>query len=215
MHTMASRKNKISAVTILGIILAVALVGLLVLVARNNAPADAEKYNGFPIQRGMCPGTTRECVLLSFEIRGNPYQIPFYNHPQDIESLPVAPAAVRSIIAMQKVENQSVLIVIPPNAPGDIGVAGVQLGRILGDRYGIMNLNVRATSAANLASACTQANATTLVVWFESDKLNAVHEAQKNCIAISAIDGPGAVAGSEALTYRILGVIPTLSAATQ
>jgi hypothetical protein len=191
----------------LGISVGIVLVALIVLfVAMHSGPED---YNGFPVTSSACPGVDRTCAFVSFQIRDTPYTIPFYNHPREVEALAVAPEAVSALVKMSRIENGTVVIAFPKDAPGEIGVAGAQLGRIIGDRYGIMNLNVVPTPVENRAQACSYARPQQLITYFEAGPLDAVILVGPNCVVISAVDGKGATRAAEAYTYHVLGVIPT------
>jgi hypothetical protein len=206
MHTMASRKNKISPIVwacIAGTIVLAAVIATVVLYEPPNYD-----YRGYPIREGTCEATDKTCWYVTFTIRDNPYEISFYNHPGDVDSIPVTANAMNAILRMQRVPNSTVYIALPDNAPGSIGIAAVQLGRILGNRYDIMNLNVKGAIYGRDVT-CTNLTAQTLVITIQQGTTTAVSEPAPNCVLISAVNADNATSASEALSYRLLGVIPT------
>lgn len=168
-------------------------------------------YHGFPIEKTTCQGTDIVCWALSLSVRGQPYVMTFYNHPADVEDIHVSPEALRSIIAMQNVQNHTVYIAVPDGAPGEIGIAGVSLARVLGQRYGIMNLNVRGAPYGSGAGevSCASAGPRTMIISIEQQDVDAVLLRSPGCIVISATNASRTISAAEAYAYHVLGVIPT------
>jgi hypothetical protein len=211
---MASRKRKFK---IPGLAWVVGFLVVLMIVAFaiiHFSQAQSYDYNAFHITKAACVGTARECYYVEFSIRDQPYTISFYNHPKDVENIPVMPSALQTVLAGQRIANHTVYIAVPENAPGQVGIAGVALARVLGTRYGIVNLNVKGATFGTKEGqvTCSSANQRTIVVSLQQEPLDGVALVSPNCVVIGATDAERIVATSEAFTYHILGVIPTFTA---
>ena len=184
---------------------------LIVLLVVLLTPEQDYSYNGFAITKAACTGSDLTCYYVAFAIRDKPYTISFYNHPQDVDNITVTATALRLALLMEEVENNTVYIAVPPDVPGQYGVAGVALARIMGTRYGIMNLNVKGAAYGKDAGEinCSHATPQTVVVVLQPSVADAVGVPVPGCIVMTATSPDMAIAVSEAFTYRMLGVIPT------
>jgi hypothetical protein len=214
---MASRKNKTKLSGTTWLVIGLVAAMLIALAVVLFTPKEDYTYNAFPITKAACEGTDVDCYYVEFAIRGAPYTISFYNHPSEVEDIIVTPNALRVLLNMQDVRNHTVYIAVPTDAPAEFGIAGVALARILGTRYGIMNLNVKGAVLGNGPGevSCSDASGRVLVIAMQEAAVDAVSVPQANCILLSATTPQMGVAVSEALTYRVLGVIPTFGRAPE
>jgi hypothetical protein len=206
MVTMMSSKNSIPGWVWFVVGSAVILGSVLLYV--HFAPKNDYSYHGFPIEKEKCAGTDLTCWFVALKVRDKPYTISFYNHPSAVEDIPVAPAALHSVLAMQQRANHTVTIAVPKNAPGEIGIASVALAQIMGSKYGIMNLNVKGAEYGTDVD-CSDANAQHLIITFHQEPLTAVTQPSPNCIVLGATNATDTIAVADAFAYHILGVIPT------
>jgi hypothetical protein len=203
---MASRKLSNTTLLLIGAAAALAIVLAIFLFS----PKPDYSYKGFPFEKGACPGTEKLCWYANLEINDKPYLISFFYHPSEVDGISVAWDTIR-LPAYANVANHTVYITVPNNVPGSIGIAAIQLGRILGTRNGIFNMNVKAAVWGTDPGEITCANASknTIVINFEQASKNEVYIKAANCIGIAATSDERAVAVADAFSYRLLGIIPT------
>ncbi len=188
-------------------VLVALFVGIMVYVQMSK-DAPQETYKGFPVSRAPCPGSDVDCAFVSFSIRDEPYTISFYYHPEDVASIPVAPDAVRTVYKFQGVKGGQAFIAVPDGSPGKIGIAAVEIARLLGQRYKIFNFNARGAviGSGEGQVSCATADNTTLVVLFEQGPVTAAHLQAPNCVVLSALDDEDAVRVADAFSFMLLGV---------
>ena len=151
------------------------------------------------------------------EIRNKPYIISFYNHPSTVKDIPINYDVLLSIESLQRVKDNMVYITVPQQAPSTIAIAGVQLGRILGDKNDIYNLHVKAAlqGVAKDQKTCDDANNKTMIILFTQTPTNLVTMDRNNCVIVGATTADEAITVTDALGYRLLGVIPSSKPAPQ
>lgn len=208
---MASRKIKFGIPPIGWLFIGVIAILFIAVAAVLLQNEEDYSYRGFPIVRSVCQGTEITCWDVSLLIRNQPYVVTFYNHPSDVENIPVSGDALRAVIAMQNTVNHTVYMAVPSVSPGQVGVAGVALARIFGQRYGIMNLNVRGAELGNEPGqvSCANAGPRTLVIELMQGDIDATLMPSANCVQIIATNSSQVVPVAESFAYHVLGVIPT------
>jgi len=203
---MASNKLSVTTMFIIGIAAALAaVIFILVLVPKNDY-----NYNGYVIQKGTCPGSTVLCWFAEFNVRGQPYVMTFYYHPSQVDNITVVPDTLK-VTQLATVANSTLYITVPNNVPGKVGVAAIEITRVLGKRYNLVNLNVKTAVYGTGPDqiSCGNASGNTVVMSFEQGTIDAVFVRSTNCIVVSATDAERAVAVADAYAYRLIGVIYT------
>jgi hypothetical protein len=163
-------------------------------------------YGNFTFNQGECPGTEKECWFGEFVLRKQPYIMTFYYHPSDVENIPVEPDTLR-VAELREITNHTVFIAVPQNAPGTIGVAAVELSRVLGTANNLLNLNVKGAAWGDVT--CENASGKVIVISIEQAAVDSVTFKQPNCIQIGATSDERAIAVADAYSYRLLTIIPT------
>lgn len=186
-------------------------VGVILAVKFLAAPVEDLTYNGYPFVRAPCPGTDEECYFAELKINDQAYTIQFYHHPTEVEDVLFEYTALEALRSVREQPNPSVIIGVPDGAPGQIGIAGSQLGRILGERYGILGFAVTAQvigSGEGLVD-CDDARTNTAVIAFKQGP-DSISVPSPNCIVIGATDADRSIAVADAFVYRIFGIIRTV-----
>ena len=156
-------------------------------------------------------------VLLS--IRKQPYNIPFYYNPYQAEAVRITNESMRSLATFINTNPYGlVYITVEPNESAKIVVSAVEVARIFGQKYNILNMDVRAavTSAPKKSVGtnetaqypiitCDNADNETLVLWITIGEENSI-TSQGNCIILKAITANESVMVADAMTYRILQI---------
>ncbi len=81
---------------------------------------------------------------LETMIRNQPYLIPFYNMPNDVENVTIDDSSVFQSLRFYMKYNPGgkIYITVDPNASSYLVVGGVEFARLLGTGYNIYNMNV-------------------------------------------------------------------------
>ncbi len=190
------------------------IVALLVIVgsiAWVLQPKSDLTYQTFVFKEGNCPGTEKTCYFASLTINNQPYEIPFEHHPKTVENILFEYPVLEYLRATLKQQEPTAIITIPKNSPASIGISAAQLGRILGDRYGLLNMNVLAREAGTGEDEadCRYATQKQYVIMFEQRAPSGVFLRAPNCIVVQAETNEELGAVVDAYVYRILGIIPT------
>jgi hypothetical protein len=204
-------KSKFKVRPVVWFIIGFVVVAALLLAVLRFTPATNYDYNGYPIVKSVCPSTQRDCYFVQLRLRDNDYTISFYEHPSDVDNIPISPASVLSVYQFQAVRKGTVYIALPEQAPGAIGLAGTELSRILGTRFDIFNFEVKAALIGDDQNkvSCRNATATQLIIMFRQQENNSVSLIAPNCVAIGATDVESSISVADAYAYHLLKVIPT------
>jgi hypothetical protein len=136
----------------------------------------------------------------------------FYYHPTEVEDVLFEYTALEALRNAREKPNPKVIIGLPDGSPGELGIAGSQLGRVLGTRYGILNFEVEAqvVGMGDDKVDCDDARTNTVVVAFKQGDTDAISVPSPNCIIVSATSPDRAIAVADAFVYRILGILRTV-----
>jgi hypothetical protein len=203
-------KNSTLTFIVLASILVLVLLGI-VFVPRYFAAKEKQEntYNGFEF-------TQDGDFWFTVVSKGDqPFSIPFYYHPKDLEDVVVEQGIRDKFFAMQG--NGSIFIAVDPEAGNNkVVIAGVEIAKITGDRYGLLNVPTKSAFLREPASATVNtqtpilncANATPnrlIVVLIESDKNLA--SSRGNCVILESRDYNESVRVADRTMYHLLGIM--------
>jgi hypothetical protein len=198
--------------TLAGILAVLIVIGTALILWQAKAPEDLPaRYNGIPLVRAACPGGG-DCWYAIVVLGGSQFEIPFFSHPVELEGILFERGAIDLLRRTRAEPQPTVVIGVPDGAPSSVAIAGVQVSRILGDRYGILNMTVLARTVGTGAGqvSCADATASRHILLFQQGPVDAVRVIGPNCVALQATDANRSIAVADAYVYRILGVIPTV-----
>jgi hypothetical protein len=175
-------------------------------------PAPDYTYNGYPFTRTACPGTDKICYFAELSINEQAYSIPFYYHPSQVEDVLFEYEALETLRNARARGNVTIIIGVPEGAPGQIGVAGSQLGRVLGKRYGILNFDVvpQVVGVGPEKADCDDGTPTTVVIAFQQGTFDGVFLASPNCIVLTSTSPEASIRVADLFVYRVFGIISTV-----
>lgn len=190
----------------LGIIVVGILVLVLIGLQFHGYEMNKDSYNNFRFyQKGMFWATF-------IEKDGMLTEIPFYYHPRELEEYVHQPGLEDLLLK----HNGSVLITLDPDLNSTAVQAAVQVSRMTGERFNILNLptqvgitNLPEGSAGNSTYpivTCDDADNTTVVVWLKVGMVNSLYNSG-NCIIIEGTDEQQLIRGAEKLDYLLLGIM--------
>ena len=169
-------------------------------------------YNNYPFTKAKCPGTDTFCYFAELKIDSEQYAIQFYHHPTEVENIIFEYTALESLRDARTQPNATVIIGVPDGAPGQLAIAGSQLGRVLGKRYGILDFTVvpMVVGTGIDKADCDDARKNTVVIAFQQGAENAITSPSPNCIVLTATSPEETIKVADAFVYRIFGIIRTV-----
>ena len=210
----SEEKPKVNS-TLTLIVLAVVLCGGMLAVVfvpkyMHKAELQNDKYNNFEFAR------QGDNWYTAVNKGGQPYQILMYYHPRDLEDI-VVDSTVRDRFFALKDNNGSIFITLDPDGSDNkIVVAGVEIAKVTGTRFGLLDVPTRsafikapANASANTPTpikTCKDANGTTMVIWLTLSDKNLV-SAEGNCIILEAKSYNDTVKVADRLVYQLFGIM--------
>jgi len=197
---------------IIGIIVLVLVVAAVMLIAKFTREDPSQyDYNFFKFEKqGML-------WITYAEKDGQPYKIPFYYHPSELEDI-VAHEGVEGILlkASNEKSNSIVYITLDPELESKAVVAAVEISRLTGERYNILNLKTKGAltrpptdSIASTQSpivTCADASEDTIVIYMTLSKANFIH-VEQGCIVLEATSTEDLVRVADRFAYMIIGIM--------
>jgi hypothetical protein len=198
------------------IVLTVVLVGLLlglIFVPKliHKAVVDNNKYNNFEFYKGS------DNFWYTIVQKGaQPYQIPFYYHPRDLVNITVDPG-IRDKFFEIMANNGSIYITLDPDSTDNsIVVAGVEIAKITGKGYSLLNVPTHSAftkQPANISTnvetpivTCSNSNNKTMVIWITLSNKNMAYS-YDYCIRLEAKSYGDTIKVADRLMYDLLGIM--------
>ncbi|RMF55553.1 hypothetical protein D6745_01780 [Candidatus Woesearchaeota archaeon] len=137
---------------------------------------------------------------------GQPYDIPFKYDPKSLDDI--------SVLVEPKDFNHSfIYLTMDPNLTSKTAIASIEVGRIIGNKYGIMNISTRAAITRPKEGisddipvvTCDDVTNETGVVLFGIGDITAV-VAKNGCILVGGTDEEEIIRAADKLAYHILGI---------
>lgn len=191
------------------------LIVFAIIFVRHEQSQTVIPYNGFEFTEKTSGNKT--VWLTRIEVNGRVYDIPFYYLPTEVEDVLFEPG-IADAISQAAIRPELVYITLDPDGGSRPVVGAVEISRLLGDRYHLLNLNVKATlkgpsldgsdTLNNSLPYITCANATDglLVVQYEQSSMNRVwHEG--NCIRVAYETPEDSIRVSDRFAYELLSIM--------
>lgn len=167
----------------------------------------ANQYNGFDF-------TPADGLWVArIQVGVQPYDIPFYYHPRDTLMVLVDPTAVEPLANAPK----EVYVSVDPDAGSKVVIAGVEISRITGSKYNLLNLETHGALSRPPADTkvdlpvvnCTSANPDRVVIQFVQGKQDVIARSDKNpsCIILQYTDVNESVRVADRFAYMLLQIM--------
>ncbi|MCK5347486.1 MAG: hypothetical protein KAR20_28950 [Candidatus Heimdallarchaeota archaeon] len=203
------RKNKKVYIIIFSIILII-IVGFVVFRLMNpvnpiSKDPNFEEHGGFTFIR-LSDGLWY--TQLQSPHTGELFNVPFRYSPSEVKDVLIDREVPRAIV-----NSDLIYLTTDPDSSSSSVVAMLEIGRILGTTYGIMDIPTGSALTAWTGEnddfpviTCANATSLTRVVLFEeSDKTMAY--VNKDCIIFSGKDGDDLIRVADKVTFILLGII--------
>lgn len=200
---------------ILGIILIIVIIGVIFVLSKYVFPnKDTVEYNHYVFQR--FEGNKWMTQQL---VRGQIYNVPFYNNPQQVLDIPVDPKSITRIRSFREYTNGTVYITVDPYESSKVVLANVEYARILGNAYNIYNMNVRSAISTPVNGTdipvitCKNQSKDTFVIYQVVTDKNLI-SVNGNCITLESMNANESVRVADAFAFRLLNIIKNDSNST-
>jgi len=206
-----SKRQNIQFIIFAGILILIFLAIVFVPRYIHQANVDKNKYNGFDFVKD------EEGYWYTIVQKGNqPYQIPFYYHPSELEDIPVD-ASIRDKFFSLRDNNGSIYITMDPDGNNNtIVIAGVEIAKVTGQRYGLLNVDTHSAfikppknttvDTGTPVVTCSDANNKIMVIWITLSQKNIVYS-YGNCVILEATNYRDMIKVADRLMYNLLGIM--------
>ena len=158
-------------------------------------------YNGFSFVK------VEPLWYTKVSAKGNIYNIPFRFGPREVEHIP---------IDMQKFSAKIVFLTMDPELTSRVAIAAIEIGRILGNKYDLLNIPVKSALTKipegklqdyndTIIKTCEDATEVEAVFLFISGNKTMVYE-ENNCVIIQGVSDDDIIKAADRLAYGIIGV---------
>jgi hypothetical protein len=208
---ISKKRQNIQFIIFTGVILIIFLAIVFVPRFIQKATLEKNKYNGFDFVK------TSDGHWYTVVQKGNqPYQISFYYHPKDLEDIPVE-ANLKDKFFNIRNNNGSIYITIDPDSKNNtIVIAGVEIAKITGKGYNLLNVNTHsafikqpnstAVDTVTPVVTCGQANDKIMVIWITLSNKNIAYS-YGNCVILEATSYGNMVRVADRMMYNLLGIM--------
>ena len=193
-------------------VLVVVFLGIVLIpMAINKARLDKHEYNHFQFIK-----QDDGFWYTKIQKGAQPYWVPFYYHPSELEDIPVDPNLREKFFSIRD-NNGSIIITLDPDSEDNsIVIAGVEISRITGGRYDLLNVPTSSafikepsTGSAETGTpivTCAQADNNTMVIWITLSDNNIAYS-YDNCIILEAETYEDMIRVADRTMYDLLGIM--------
>ncbi|MBU4492858.1 MAG: hypothetical protein KKA61_00645 [Nanoarchaeota archaeon] len=192
----SSRNIIIAVIVILGLIILFFSIKYLYHPKTNE---DSYVYNGFKFTK------VSNLWFTEVQINNKLFRISMRYSPRELEHIGVEPGIYEKIVSSKKI-----YFTVPGNLSSVAVLAITELGRIVGTRYGILNIpSQSALTEGNgtLVKTCKDAVNDTGVILFKTGNTTAVYS-DKNCVIVQGVEEWEIVKAADRVTFGLLGIMP-------
>lgn len=191
--------------------LALGIILLLVLAIQGYRQWDGQRqtdqwsYNGYEFRQ-----SSDGFWVTRIEVDGQPYNIPFYYHPTEVADILMDDRAAAPILVNRPRE---VVISVDPESNNRVVIAGVEIARITGHKYNLLNIPTSSALSRPINTAadipvvtCADAGNGTTVIQFIHANTTAIVE-EDSCILILYESPDDSIRAADKFAYRLLRIV--------
>ena len=145
-----------------------------------------------------------------------PYWIPFYYHPTELEDIPVEPGLRSKFFEIADNQGKIFITLDPDSESNKVVIAGVEISRITGGKYGLLNVptssafikppTTSTTETGTPIVRCEHSNNQTMVIWIALSELNLAYS-QNYCVILEAKTYEDMIRVADRTMYHLLGIM--------
>ncbi|MBN2052929.1 hypothetical protein JW756_05470 [Candidatus Woesearchaeota archaeon] len=206
-----SRKSNLKFIIFTAVLVIIFLGIVLVPALIRKINFENNKYNGFDFIKH-----SDGFWYTKVQKGDQPYWIPFYYHPKELEDIPID-ANLRGKFFEVRDNNGRIFITLDPDAENNtIIIAGVEIARITGDKYQLLNVPthsafIKPPKNTNVETGtpiitCKDSSNQTLVIWLTLSDKNIAYS-YDYCIILEAKSYNDMVRVADRTMYNLLGIM--------
>lgn len=171
---------------------------------------EANRYNGFDFWQR--PEGNISLWMTRIQVGAQPYEIPFYYHPRETESV-----LIEDHVGQFLIERRPKLLyfTFSPDAGSRPIVAGVELSRITGNRFHLLSIPTRSALqepvVANSTIAvitCKNATGDVMVLQFNEGPQNRIYRDDNPfCIRLEYVNASESIRVADRFAYRLVQIM--------
>jgi hypothetical protein len=210
-----ARRRAIIFVIVFIVLIIIVIVGIPYLNrwrAQRQFAKDA--YNGFSFVQ-MREGS-QVVWATHVQVRSQPYDLQFYNHPRDTENVSLEPGITNRFLGSTR--PKLIYMTFDKDQESIIVIAGVEISRITGEKAGILNIDTRgalktappSNESATAVITCTDATPQIAVLSFDLGEQDAIFEDSRNpdCIHVEFSSANESLRVADRFAYGLLRIMP-------
>jgi hypothetical protein len=171
---------------------------------QQNQDREEDEFNGFEFAQAE-----GGLWVTRIEVGRQPYDIPFYYHPRETQDVIVDKTAVDPLLSGAPGE---VYISVDPDANNRVVIAGVEIARITGSKYNLLNLNTKSALTKPVPAydipvvTCKDATEDRVVIQFVEDRANVIYR-EGNCIQLHYANANDSIKVADRFAYMLLRIM--------
>ena len=185
------------------------IVGFIVIVlgsifflgGEDEPGVETYTYNGFTVLNISGQWYTQ----IEMPGRGTVHNIEMRNGPMQVEDVPLQAGVIERIES-----SQTIYLTTHPDSGAKIVVAMIEIGRLTGDRYDLLNIPTHGAlterSNESLYVTCSNATQDTTVIDFRVGDITKVYQ-EDGCIIVQGSDDDDVIRASDRVGYSLMGLM--------
>lgn len=168
----------------------------------------ANQYNGFDFSQAE-----GGLWVTRIQVGPQPYDIPFYYHPRDTLTVLIDPSSTDPLL---KAAPKLVVISVDPDAGSTVVVGAVEVARIVGTKYNLLNYDVMSALSRPADSKvelpvfdCRNATDDVVVLQFIKGTKDVIIRSDKypNCVLLQYADVNESIRVADRYAYMLLNIM--------
>ncbi len=136
------------------------------------------------------------------------YNLELRYDPRSVQDIPIDKSTVKTIL-----DSQEVYLTVEPDMTGQTVIAMIELGRIIGTKYGLFNIpTYGALTYSNQTNqtlrSCKDATENSTVLWFKTGNETSIY-ADKNsyCVIVQGTTEEEIMKAADRMVYQLVGIL--------
>lgn len=194
-------------------IVVILLFAFMVLFPHYHAQSvnEKNKYNGFDFSQIQSDKLTLWKTTIN--VKGQPYIVPFYYHPRDLEDIPMEQGVTDELVNK---EPKVLYITFSSDAGSKPVIGGVEVSRFTGSRYKLLNIETHAAlkddpkdGAQHLLINCAKATNRSMVLSYDHGNNTIIYRDHQHpsCIHLEYRTPDDSIRVSDRFAYGLLRIM--------
>lgn len=186
---------------------------LIVTVSLFFARQEQQSYTYYGFEFVQAPSGDDVLWVTQVQVKNQLYNIPFYYHPTAVEDVIFTEGLADSIVDNPN-KPDIVYITLDPEGGSKPVIAAVQISRLFGTKYNLLNMNVQSAltrpdpnaTIENIIKTCADATDGVLVIEFARGSQNSVTNTG-NCVHVRYTSPEDSIRVADRFAYELLKIM--------